>query len=256
MNGVTTRYLVDDLNPTGYAQVVDELNGSTVARTYTYGQQRIDENQIINGNWTPSFYGYDGGGSVRQLTNTAGTVTDTYEYDAFGYLLNKTGTTANNYMYRGEQYDPDLGLYYLRVRDYNPQTGRFLSRDTEDGTPLNPRSLHKYLYAGGDPVNLWDPSGRFVIGEYEELSGTDGVQAHHIIEQRFAPALNGFVCGISVLLTRAEHQVFTNLWRAIPYGPVGQLATAAQIFQMAENIYFGFPDLLAAARECQALAGF
>ena len=31
--------------------------------------------------------------------------------------------------YRGEQYDSDLGLYYLRARYYNPVTGRFLSRD-------------------------------------------------------------------------------------------------------------------------------
>ena len=35
--------------------------------------------------------------------------------------------------YRGEQYDPDLGLYYPRARYYNPATGRFLSRDPEDG---------------------------------------------------------------------------------------------------------------------------
>ena len=35
--------------------------------------------------------------------------TDTYEYDAFGNLVNSTGTTPNNYLYRGEQYDPDLG---------------------------------------------------------------------------------------------------------------------------------------------------
>jgi RHS repeat-associated protein len=34
--------------------------------------------------------------------------------------------------YRGEQYDSDLGLYYLRARYYNPATGRFLSRDPEE----------------------------------------------------------------------------------------------------------------------------
>ena len=56
--------------------------------------------------------------------------------------------------YRGEQYDSDLGLYYLRARYYNPVTGRFLSRDPEDGKTLDPRSLHKYLYAAGDPVNI------------------------------------------------------------------------------------------------------
>ena len=42
------------------------------------------KNQIISSTWTPSFYGYDGGGNVRQLTNSAGAVTDSYEYDAFG----------------------------------------------------------------------------------------------------------------------------------------------------------------------------
>ena len=51
--------------------------------------------------------------------------------------------------YRGEQYDPDLGLYYLRARYMNPVTGRFMSRDPEEGTPLIPATLHKYLYTGG-----------------------------------------------------------------------------------------------------------
>jgi YD repeat-containing protein len=109
-NGVTTKYLVDDVNPTGYPQVFDELTGSTVTRTYTYGVQRISEHQVIDNVWTPSFYGYDGFGTVRQLTNTAGTVTDTFEYDAFGNAITHTGTTPNNYLYRGEQYDPDRSL--------------------------------------------------------------------------------------------------------------------------------------------------
>jgi RHS repeat-associated protein len=60
-------------------------------------------------------------------------VMDNYNYDAFGNKLNSTGTTPNNYLYRGEQYDSDLGLYYLRARYYNPATGRFLSRDPENG---------------------------------------------------------------------------------------------------------------------------
>ena len=60
VGGVTTRYLVDDLNPTGYAQVVEEMAAGAVQRTYTYGLQRISQNQLISGAWTPSFYGYDG----------------------------------------------------------------------------------------------------------------------------------------------------------------------------------------------------
>jgi len=160
VNGVTTQYLVDDLNPTGLPQVVEEVVNGAVTRQYTYGLQRISENQIIANLWTPSIYEYDGGGSVRQLTNTAGQVTDKYEYDAFGNSFTLSGTTPNNYLYRGEQYDPDLGLYYLRARYYNPQTGRFMSRDPEDGKPRNPATLHKYLYANGDPINRIDPRGR------------------------------------------------------------------------------------------------
>ena len=111
-NGVptTTYYLVDDLNPTGYPQVVEELQGGVVSRQYSYGLQRIDEEQMQNGAWTPSFYGYDGGGNVRQLTNSVGAVTDSYEYDAFGNSFTVSGTTPNEMMYRGEQYDSDLGL--------------------------------------------------------------------------------------------------------------------------------------------------
>jgi len=108
VNGVTTKYLVeDDVNPTGYPQVLDELTSGAVTRTYTYGLQRISQDQLVSGVWTPSFYGYDGGGNVRQLTNSAGAVTDTYEYDAFGNDVYHTGTTPNNYLYRGEQYDSD-----------------------------------------------------------------------------------------------------------------------------------------------------
>ena len=51
VNGVTTQYLVeDDVNPTGYPQVIEELTGpigsGVVTRTYTYGLQRISENQV------------------------------------------------------------------------------------------------------------------------------------------------------------------------------------------------------------------
>jgi RHS repeat-associated protein len=169
VNGVSTYYLVDDLNPTGYPQVVEELNAAgAVQRQYTYGLQRISQNQFMNGAWTPSFYGYDGGGNVRYLENVAGAVTDTYEYDSYGNEVYRYGSTPNNYMYRAEAFDSDLDLYYLRARYYNPVSGRFMSRDPEEGKAKDPKTLHKYLYAGGDPVNGIDRSGR---EEAEEEAG-------------------------------------------------------------------------------------
>ena len=77
---------------------------------------------------------------------------------------------SNNYLYRGEQYDSDLGLYYLRARYYNLATGLFVSRDPLDGIAFMPITLRKYLYAGSDPVNYVDPSGRDLFGYAAESS--------------------------------------------------------------------------------------
>src|ERR1035438_3842550 len=100
------------------------------------------------------------------LASLAATVTDTYEYDAFGNMLAKTGVTPNAYLYRGERYDADLGLYYLRARWYNPVTGRFMTRDPYSGSVYDPASLHRYNYARSNPANFVDPSGQASLIDY------------------------------------------------------------------------------------------
>jgi RHS repeat-associated protein len=153
--GVTTNYLVDDRNLTGYAQVLEELSGGAVQRVYTYGPSRISQSQSSG----TSFYGYDGHGSVRLLTDATGAVTDRYDYDAFGNIISQTGTTPNVYLYSGEQNDPNLNLYYLRARYLNQSNGRFWTVDRLSGHPDSPISMHKYLYVGNEPVLRLDPSG-------------------------------------------------------------------------------------------------
>jgi YD repeat-containing protein len=75
-NTVTTLYLVDTVNPTGYAQVVEELTatGGPAAdtRVYVYGNDLIRQDQFDGTSWTASFYGYDGHGNVRYLTDSSG----------------------------------------------------------------------------------------------------------------------------------------------------------------------------------------
>ena len=122
---------------------------------YTYGDDLISQKRGS----LKSYYHYDGQLSTRQLTDASGNVTDTYTYDAFGLLINRSGATANNYLYTGEQYDPHVGFYYLRARYYNQNNGRFLTMDTFPGMQFEPASLHKYLYCEGNPVGNWDPSG-------------------------------------------------------------------------------------------------
>jgi hypothetical protein len=77
------------------------------------------------------------------------------------------------------------------------------------------------------------------------LQGT-GLQAHHLIEQRFASILGTNVRTMSsVALTPAEHQAFTNAWRAlIPYGPAGTgTATRESIEAAARIIYADYPAI-------------
>jgi RHS repeat-associated protein len=169
--GVTTKYLVDTNNLTGYAQVVEELVSGTVQRVYVYGHTRLSQQQVISGNWQASFYGYDGHGSVCYLTDANGAVTDSYTYDAFGVLIHRTGTTPNDYLYAGEQFDAALGMYYNRARYLNTATGRFFSMDWMEGIILEPLSLHKYLYAQANSVNRRDPSGNVSIIETTHVSG-------------------------------------------------------------------------------------
>jgi RHS Repeat len=90
-----------------------------LSHSFVYGLELINERRYYlhnNGTIYQTFYyDYDGHGSVRALTDTTGTVTDTYDYDAFGNLAHSTGSTPNNYLFAGEQFDPDLNLYYNRV---------------------------------------------------------------------------------------------------------------------------------------------
>jgi RHS repeat-associated protein len=169
VGGVTTTYVVDTFSPTGYAQVVTEKVSGTSPQSYVYGLERIARfRQFYDttaNHWVYEnvYYAYDGHGSVRALTDATGTVTDTYDYDAFGNLIHSsfagTAPTPNNYLFAGEQFDPDLHLYYNRARYLNTSTGRFWSMDIYEGDAESPLSLHKYLYASADPADRFDPTG-------------------------------------------------------------------------------------------------
>jgi len=184
--GPWTNYLTDKNR--SYAQVISEYEVVAadppnspeyrLIANYTYGDDLIAQDRVIDPVADPtatarSYYHYDGQLSTRFLTNeqpapdtpssAAPTVTDTYTYDAFGNLLETTPgdntATTNNYLYTGEQYDPNVNFYYLRARYYDQAVGRFVNRDLFDGSSADPANLHKYLYANVNPTNKSDPSG-------------------------------------------------------------------------------------------------
>jgi RHS repeat-associated protein len=157
-SGTTVRYLIDELSPTGYPQVAEELTSGMVFRRYAFGYSPISLTQN-SGSWTTHYYGLDGGGSVRQLTDATGAITDSYTYDAFGNTIAATGSTVNFHRYRGEWFDVALGLQYLRARWYRPASGRLVTIDAFEGFDSEPISLAQYLYAYANPVGMRDPSG-------------------------------------------------------------------------------------------------
>jgi RHS repeat-associated protein len=178
-NTVTTYYLVGDVNPTGYAQVLEDfvsLNDvpPTLSRSYTYGHMLISQDQIEGTTWVVSFSGYDGHNNVRYLTDVRGIVTDSYDYDAFGNIIARTGSTPNTRLFSGEEFDNDLGFYYLRARYENTDTARFWNQDSYEGETSDPPSLHKYTYCANNPVNCFDPSGKGTLAEINVAIGIAG----------------------------------------------------------------------------------
>ena len=109
-----------------------------------------------------AYYLFNGHGDVVQLTDSAGEITQEYEYDAFGVEKDADTADANPFRYCGEYFDADTGAYYLRARYYFPALGRFTSEDpAQDG-------LNWYTYCAGNPISFVDPSGCVIV-----LHGTD-----------------------------------------------------------------------------------
>lgn len=112
------------------------------------------------------YYQFNARGDVIAITDSAGNVKATYDYDEWGNVTAITGDTAladiNPYRYVGKfgvVYDKDANLYLMGWRDYDPSTGRFIAPDEYEGTEEDPTSLNHYLYADADPVNNIDPDG-------------------------------------------------------------------------------------------------
>ncbi len=134
--------------------MLEERDGAnSLIVSYTYGDDLIRQNAAA-----PFRIPLRRPDEHTELTDALQSVSDTYNYDVFGVLLNSSGSTPNNYMYTGEQLDANIGFYYLRARYYIEAAGRFSTTDSVEGFTLNPMTLHKYIYGNSNPANNVDLS--------------------------------------------------------------------------------------------------
>lgn len=130
-----------------------------VTRSFTYSPSGIPVSMTYLGQ--TYWYLVNSHGDVLRLADSSGTVAASYRYDAWGSILESSGPLAevNPYRYAGYRYDSATGLYFLNARYYNPEIGRFITRDVYLGAAPQPLTLNRYAYADGNPVNMVDPTG-------------------------------------------------------------------------------------------------
>jgi RHS repeat-associated protein len=176
----TVDYVVDALN----RRIVKKKNGTPYAR-YLYGSGSaiaavLDSSGNLAARFvyashpnTPDFMVLADGsvyrflcdqlGSPRLIVNsTSGAIAQKISYDAFGTATVQTSgpfpAWQQPFGFAGGLYDEDTGLVRFGARDYDPEVGRWLARDP---ILFKGGQANLYVYAGNDPVNRIDPSGRF-----------------------------------------------------------------------------------------------
>ncbi|MDY4017098.1 MAG: RHS repeat-associated core domain-containing protein, partial [Bacilli bacterium] len=98
------------------------------------------------------------------IIDSNGTIKVSYEYDAWGKVINIDGDEdlieINSYLYKGYYYDKETQLFYCNFRYYDSEIRRWISIDDVnylDSKTIN--GVNLYAYCMNNPVMCSDPSG-------------------------------------------------------------------------------------------------
>ena len=161
VNGETINHVWDG-NKQIVADVID--NQFYEADCYIRGTNLVAKYNYWNGDKSEyTYYTQNAHGDVVNLTDKDGKVTKSYRYDAFGVEKNIDENDANAFRYCGEYYDKETATVYLRARYYDPDIGRFMSRDSVTGKNEDPLSLNLYTYCANNPIYYSDPTGHIFV---------------------------------------------------------------------------------------------
>jgi RHS repeat-associated protein len=141
-----TSQLTWDTNGSLPVVISDDVND------FIYGPTAAPVEEINLADSVPTYLTYISTDESWLSTNEAGNETGFWTYDAYGSLSNGTPTSA--FGYAGQYAESTSGYTNLRARFYDASTGSFTSRDPDFAATDT-----AYTYAGGDPVNVGDPTG-------------------------------------------------------------------------------------------------
>ena len=111
------------------------------------------------------YYMKNAQGDVTGIVDSDLNVVVEYSYDAWGKLIETTGSEANfigklnPFLYRGYYYDAETGMYYLGGRYYDPVTCRMLNSDSQLNNDSSIIGSNVYAYCYNSPVNAVDNLG-------------------------------------------------------------------------------------------------
>jgi len=137
-------------------------------------QGLVSRNTQTNGLSSAStlWYAFDERGNVSQRTGGNGGVASSDLYDAFGNVTSTGGPDVFGFGGQAGYYtDTETGLILCTNRHYDPQQGRFLTRD-----PIGyGGGINLYSYTANNPVNRLDPEGLATITvNFKPLMGAVG----------------------------------------------------------------------------------
>ena len=121
-----------------------EKTTNGITTKYVYGHGLICEET----NSTIKTYHFDNRGSTIAITDASGNVTDMFEYDTYGKLTSRTGTSDIIFRYNGRDgvITDFNGLAYMRARYYSPEMRRFINADIIAGELSNAITMNRYEY--------------------------------------------------------------------------------------------------------------
>jgi RHS repeat-associated protein len=132
-----------------------ELSSGDLIAHYRWGSSLIS----LSTDTTEHYYHYQALGTTANLSGPDGTSIAAYRTDAWGEITRQEGESPNRQIFTGQEHDENTGLIYFGARFYDPAIGRFITQDPYLGESQTPPSLHRYLYAYGNPTVYVDLFG-------------------------------------------------------------------------------------------------